>query len=119
MPIPPKKPSQPRLPKSNPPAPAPKDTSTAAEGPFTTGYEFTPTEIVTDTKLADQINAMIVNYPLLAQAMLNSGAGDPNALARFSNNQFQLRNATTGLWHSIWISGAVGAEEIIIGQGGT
>jgi hypothetical protein len=73
---------------------------------------------VTDVKLAEQINAMIVNYPLLAQAILNSGSGDANALARFSNNQFQLRNASTGLWHSIWITGAVGAEEIVIGQGG-
>ena len=110
-----RKPASPSRPAKATPA-STSDTTTPT-GPFTTGYEFTPTEIVTDTKLAEQINDMIVNYPLLAQALLNSGANDPNALARFSNNQFQLRNADTGLWHSLWISGAVGAETLRIGPG--
>ena len=45
----------------------------------------------------DIVNAIVVDYPALAQAIMNSGATDPNALIRFSNNQLQLRNATTGL----------------------
>jgi hypothetical protein len=93
------------------------DTSTPS-GPFSTGYPFTPTEVVTDQKLGDQVNDMKVDYAALAAALLNSGSKDPNALVRFSNNMLQLRNADTGLWHSIWIGGAVGAETIKIGQGG-
>ena len=86
-------------------------------GPFQTGYPFTPTEVVTDTKLGDQVNDMKVDYVALAQALVNSGSTDPNALVRFSNSMLQLRNADTGLWHSIWIGGAVGAETIKIGPG--
>jgi hypothetical protein len=92
------------------------DTSTPG-GPFSTGYPFTPTEVVTDIKLGDQVNDMKVDYAALAAALLNSGSTAPNALVRFSNNMLQLRNADTGLWHSIWIAGAVGAETIKIGPG--
>jgi hypothetical protein len=88
-------------------------------GPFQTGYPFTPTEVVTDKKLGDQVDEMKVDYVALAQALLNSGSTNPNALVRFSNNMLQLRNADTGLWHSIWIAGAVGAETIKIGPGVT
>lgn len=88
-------------------------------GPFQTGYPFTPTEVVTDIKLGDQVNDMKVDYAALAQAILNSGSTAPNALVRFSNNMLQLRNADTSLWHSIWIAGSVGAETLQIGQGTT
>jgi hypothetical protein len=94
-------------------------TTPPATGPFTTGYPFTPTEVVTDIKLGDQVNDMKVDYAALAQAILNSGSTAPNALVRFSNNMLQLRNADTGLWHSIWIAGSVGAETLQIGQGTT
>jgi hypothetical protein len=86
---------------------------------FKTGQEFGSSDVVTNIKLEDIVNAIIVDYPALAQAIMNSGATDPNALIRFSNNQLQLRNAATGLWHSIWIKGAAGEEEIVIGQGTT
>ena len=100
------------------PKPKPKDSSASASGgPFTTGYPFSPSEVVTDKKLGDQVNAMQVDYAMLAQFLVNSGASDPNALVRFSNSMLQLRNADTGLWHSIWITGAVGAETIRIGPG--
>jgi hypothetical protein len=99
----------------------PKDTSppssSAPSGPFTTGYPFTPTEVVTDKKLGDQVDQMQVDYAMLSQFLVNSGATDPNALVRFSQSMLQLRNADTGLWHSIWISGAVGAETVRIGPG--
>jgi hypothetical protein len=86
-------------------------------GPFKTGYEFAPTEVVTNIKLGDQVDEMVVDYVALAQALLNSGANDANALVRFSNNMLQLRNADTGLWHSIWIAGIAGEEELVIGEG--
>ena len=95
-----------------------RDTSTdTGSGPFSTGYPFNPSEVVTSQKLGDQIDLMKVDYVMLSQFLVNSGASDPNALVRFSNSMLQLRNADTGLWHSIWISGAVGAETIRIGPG--
>jgi hypothetical protein len=102
------------------PAPAPRDNpppSGSSSGPFTTGYPFGPSEVVTNIKLGDQVDEMVVDYAALAQALLNSGASDPSALVRFSNSMLQLRNADTGLWHSIWIAGAVGAETLKIGPG--
>ena len=110
-----------RPPRKNPfstPKAETKDTGTdPSSGPFTTGYPFNPTEVVTDKKLADQVDQMKVDYAMLSQFLVNSGATDPNALVRFSNSMLQLRNADTGLWHPIWISGAVGAETIRIGPG--
>ena len=107
-----------RNPASKTPALETKDTAESTPGgPFTTGYPFTPTEVVTDKKLGDQVDQMKVDYAMLSQFLVNSGATDPNALVRFSNSMLQLRNADTGLWHSIWISGAVGAETIRIGPG--
>ena len=107
-----------RKPVPKTPAPQPKDTGESTpSGPFTTGYPFSPTEVVTDKKLGDQVDLMKVDYAALAQFLVNSGASDPEALVRFSNNMLQLRNADTGLWHSIWIAGAVGAETIRIGPG--
>ena len=52
-------------------------------GPFTTGYPFTPTEVVTDKKLGDQVDEMKVDYVALAAALVNSGSTDQNALVRF------------------------------------
>jgi hypothetical protein len=89
--------------------------SSPPSGPFQSGYPFTPSEVVTDKKLGDQVDEMKVDYALLSQFLVNSGATDPNALVRFSNNMLQLHNADTSLWHSIWIGGAVGAETIRIG----
>lgn len=86
---------------------------------FQSGQDFSPSEIVTNLKLEDIVNNIIVNYPLLAQAIMNSGSTDPNALVRFQNSQLQLRNADTGNWHSVWITGQPGEEEIAIGQGQT
>jgi hypothetical protein len=86
---------------------------------FQTGQEFGASDVVTNIKLEDIVNAIIVDYPALAQAIMNSGSSDPNALIRFSSNQLQLRNADTGLWHSIWVKGSAGEEEIVLGQGTT
>jgi hypothetical protein len=91
--------------------------TTPPPNPFQTGYAFTPSEIVTAVKLSDIINLMPVDYPQLAENIMNSGSTNPNALIRFVNDQLQLRNATTGLWHSIWISGQTGSEELNIGVG--
>lgn len=87
--------------------------------PFSSGYAFTPSEIVTSAKLAEQVDQIKVDYPELAQAIGNAGSTDPNALIRFAHNQLQLRNQETGLWHAIWITGAAGAEELCIGVGTT
>ena len=44
-----------RKPVPQTPAPQPKDTGESTpSGPFTTGYPFSPTEVVTDKKLGDQ-----------------------------------------------------------------
>jgi hypothetical protein len=93
--------------------------SSPSSGPFQTGYSFGPTEVVTNLKLDDIVNLIQVNYPALAQAIMNSGSGSPNALIRFQNYNLQLRNDTTGLWHPIWVTGNPGEEEIVIGQGTT
>jgi hypothetical protein len=86
---------------------------------FQSGQEFGASDVVTNIKLEDIVNAIVVDYPALAQAIMNSGATDPNALVRFTGNQLQLRNAESGLWHSIWIKGSAGEEEIVLGQGTT
>ena len=86
---------------------------------FQTGQQFGASDVVTNIKLEDIVNAIVVDYPALAQAIMNSGSTDPNALIRFASNQLQLRNAATGLWHAIWITGAAGEEELVIGQGTT
>jgi hypothetical protein len=91
----------------------------AEQSIFKTGQDFGASDVVTNIKLEDIVNAIIVDYPQLAQAIMNSGSTDPNALIRFSKNQLQLRNADTGLWHSIWIKGSAGEEEIVLGQGTT
>jgi hypothetical protein len=89
--------------------------TTPPKNPFQTGQQFSPSDIVTSTKLENIVNQMITDYPELAQLIMSSGSSAPNALIRFQNNQLQLRNADTGLWHSIWIIGQPGEEEIAIG----
>jgi hypothetical protein len=91
--------------------------TTPIPNPFTTGYSFTPSEIVTSTKLSDIVNNVEIDYPQLAQNILGSGSTNTNALVRFTSDQLQLRNADTGLWHSIWIRGQQGEEELVIGVG--
>jgi len=93
--------------------------TTPQVNPFTTGYSFTPSEIVTSIKLSDIVNNVGVDYAQLGQNIVNAGTSNPSALVRFTNDQLQLRNATTGLWHSIWIQGQQGEEEIAIGVGTT
>jgi hypothetical protein len=93
--------------------------ATPLPNPFTTGYSFTPSEIVTSIKLSEIVNNVEINYPQLAQNILGSGSTNPNALVRFTADQIQLRNATTGMWHSIWIQGTQGEEEIAVGVGTT
>lgn len=99
-------------------APAKKSEETGEPPhPFKTGYDFTPTEIVTDRKLGDQVDEMKVDYPALAQLLGNSGASLPDALIRFRRNMLQLRNGDTGKWHAIWLGGNPGEESIRIGPG--
>ncbi len=93
--------------------------STPPPPPFQAGYNFAPSEIVNNLKLEDIVNLMVINYPALQQALVNSGSVNPNGLVRFVNDQLQLRNADTGFWHSIWVAGQPGEEEIVVGQGTT
>jgi hypothetical protein len=41
----------------------------------------------------------------------------PSGLARWSDGSLQLKNVTTGLWHTLYLEGALGAGELKFGEG--
>lgn len=84
---------------------------------FATGSPVNPTAVVTSEILDNAINNMQVDFSALQQQLVNSGALNLNSTVRFVNNQFQLFNVTQNKWQSLWLEGAPGAEEIVVGVG--